>query len=78
MPKFDATPTYGASIPVESGDIIQNTGKHMILVCAPTPAADGDAVELLPGRGITITAATQIRVRCASRHGSNFKVIEGL
>ncbi len=78
MPKFDTTQTYSASIPVESGDVVQNTGRYTILVCALDPADDGDAVELLPGRGITITAATQVRVRCASRRGSSFKVIGGL
>lgn len=78
MPKYDATATYGAPVPVQAGDIVQNTGAHMILVCAATPAADDDAVEILPNKGITIASAAEVAVRCASRHGSSFKVIRGL
>ena len=78
MPAYDATATYGAAVPVQAGDIVQNTGRNMILVCAVSPADDGDAAELLPNRGVTITAATQVFVRCASRHGSTFKVVRGL
>ena len=78
MPEYPATPAFGAAVPVQAGNIIQNTGRHMILICASTPASDGDAVEVLPNKGITITAATSVAVRCASRHGSSFKVIAGI
>ncbi|WP_028710864.1 hypothetical protein [Paracoccus pantotrophus] len=78
MPKYDATPTFGDPVPVQAGDIVQNTGSYMILICAITPAADEDAVEVRPNRGITISEATEIRVRSAGRHGGAFKVIRGL
>ena len=78
MPLYQATDVYGASVTVQAGDVVQNTGRHIILVCALDPADDGDAVEVLPNRGVTITAATQIRVRCVNRHGSSFKVVRGL
>lgn len=78
MPEYPAPPAFAAPVPVETGDIVQNTGRHMILVCAAAPAADGDAVEVLPNKGVTITAATSVAVRCVSRHGSTFKVIRGI
>lgn len=78
MPEYPATPAFGAAVPVQAGDIVQNTGRHMILICAVTPASDGDAVEVLPNKVVPITAATSVAVRCVSRHGSSFKVIGGL
>lgn len=78
MPKFDATQSRGTPVAVAPGDIVQNSGGQMILVCAATPAADGDAVELLPNRGVTIAAAGAISIRCASRHGGSFKIVRGL
>lgn len=78
MPEYTATPAFGAAVPVQAGDIIQNTGRHKILICAITPASDGDAVEVLPNKGIIITAATSVAVRCVSRHGGSFKVIAGI
>lgn len=78
MPKYNATAAYTAAIPVETGDVIQNVGKQVILVCPGTAGNDDDAAEIPPGEGFTISAAEQVRVRCASRHGSTFKVIRGL
>lgn len=78
MPEFNLTSTWSDPVPVQAGDVVQNTGRHMVMVCAVTPAADADSVEILPNRGISITAATEIRARSASRHGSALKVIRGL
>lgn len=78
MPVYPATNTWSAAIPVQAGDLVQNTGSHMILVCAASPAADGDAVEVLPNKAVTITAATSVFVRCLSRRPGEVKVIRGL
>lgn len=79
MPAYIATTDWSAAIPVAAGDVIQNTGRGTLLVCPITPAADGDAVFLIPATpGFAIDKATQIRVRSTSYHGGSFKIVRGL
>lgn len=78
MPQYNATSTFGAPVPVAPGDIVQNTGRHMILVCAQDIPTDEDAVEILPGKAVRISTAGNIRVRSASFRGGEVKVIKGL
>lgn len=78
MPKYNVTQAYGAPIPVQAGDIVQNTGIQTILVCPGSAPTDDDAAEVPPGRGLSISAAETVSVRCASRHGSSVKIIRGM
>ncbi|WP_220269837.1 hypothetical protein, partial [Paracoccus lutimaris] len=59
MPAYTATDSWSAAITVAAGDIIQNTGHRVLLVCPVTPAADGDAVDLHPDQpGFAFDRAT--------------------
>ncbi|RCW77124.1 hypothetical protein, partial [Paracoccus lutimaris] len=79
MPAYTATDSWSAAITVAAGDIIQNTGRRLLLVCPVTPAADGDAVDLHPDQpGFAFDRATSIRVRSGSRLEGSFKIIRGL
>ena len=78
MPAYLLSSSWSDPIPVQAGDVIQNTGRGLILVCAAVPAIDADAVEVEPNKGFTITAATAVAARSASRHGGSVKVIRGL
>ena len=78
MPAYSLTSTWSDPIPVQAGDVVQNTGRGLILVCPTDPALDDDAVEIEPNNGFTITAATAVTARSASRHGGRVKVIRGL
>ncbi|WP_347268189.1 hypothetical protein [Paracoccus sp. (in: a-proteobacteria)] len=78
MPRYDLTTAWSDPIAVQAGDVVQNAGDQMILICAATPAADTDAIEVLPNRALSIVAATAIRARSANRHGGACKVVRGL
>ena len=55
MPRYTATTAYSAAIAVAVGDIVQNTGRYGVLVCAQATASDDDAVEILPNKGVRIS-----------------------
>ena len=78
MPQYNATSTFGAPVPVAPGDIVQNTGRLMILVCAQDIPTDEDAVEILPGKAVRISTAGNIRVRSVGSRASQIKVVKGL
>lgn len=78
MPRHTVTNEYSAPITVAAGDLVQNTGRSMLYVCFATPADDDDAAEIQPGRGVEVVNATAMRVRSASRHGGEVKVIRGV
>lgn len=78
MPRYTATTAYSAAIAVAVGDIVQNTGRYGVLVCAQATASDDDAVETLPNKGVRISTAGNIRVRSVGSRASQIKVVKGL
>ena len=75
MPKHEVTSEWSAAIAVESGDVVQNTGFSIVMVCAES--SPDDSIEIDPRKAVRIDTATQIRVRC--RNGkSEVKVVGGL
>ena len=78
MPLYPITNSYSDPITVAPGDAVQNTGRHMLFLCFAPQADDDDAIELWPGKGLAISTATSMRVRCGSRHGGACKVVRGI
>ena len=78
MPRYTATTAYSAAIAVAVGDIVQNTGRYGVLVCAQDIPTDEDAVEILPGKAVRISTAGNIRVRSLGSRASHIKVVKGL
>jgi len=77
MPKHEVTSEWSAAIAVVSGDVVQNTGFSIVMVCAESSPDDDDSIEIDPRKAVRIDTATQIRVRC--RNGkSEVKVVGGL
>ncbi len=78
MPRYTATTAYSAAITVAAGDIVQNTGRYGVLVCAQATASDDDAVEILPNKGIRISTGGSIRIRSLGSRPSEIKLVKGI
>lgn len=78
MSKHTANITYGAGVPVQEGDVVQNVSPFMLLICPSSPANDDNAVETPPGMGLTIDSASQVFVRNLEPFPASYKIIRGL
>lgn len=77
MPKYEASATWSSPISVQAGDVVQNTGWSIVLVCASGSPNDDDSIEIDPRKAIKVEGATSLRIRCRSGK-SEVKVIGGL
>lgn len=77
MSKHEVTSEWSAAIAVETGDVVQNIGLSIVMVCAESVPDDDDSIEIDPRKAIRINTATQIRVRCRTGK-SEVKVVGGL